>query len=456
MRQVSVDMLREATIEKKGYADPRAKKVLLEALRGRGGRLTRSDAMMVSGLPDDETGRALSVLLKEYRSHLSTTDSGELLYEFDPAFARRDAVRWRDAAGALAGRLWKGFTFLFKITIVTTLVVYFVAFVAMFLAFVLVRRGDSDDDGDGVGIWPLFWMWGWNVGPQDHRRRLGMAGRPRRKPFYKSVFEFVFGPPAVPADPLRDEKEILGVIRARAGRIAAVDLVRLMGWDFPRAEEEATRILADYGGEPEVTDDGVVIYVFKDLRKTAGALTPSSQVPAVWERLEQRPALSGNTPGTNVLIGAFNGFNLLAPLWIVPLFEAKFGVSTAGWEFFLRDFPLAFSAVFFAVPFGRWIKSKLEARQQAARNTKRELLRRIFGSGGRALAREELAPTPELGAVLDRDLVLLGGDVETDDDGRVRYVFPRIRQETIAVAKARATAPAREQDAGAVVFSSAD
>jgi hypothetical protein len=140
----------------------------------------------------------------------------------------------------------------------------------------------------------------------------------------------------------------------------------------------------------------------------------------------------------------------------VPLFEAKFGVSTAGWEFFVRDFPLAFSALFFAVPFGRWLKSKLEARQQAARNTRRELLRRIFGSGGRALERQELAPTPALGAVLDQDLVRLGGDVETDDEGRVRYVFPRIRQEMTAVAHSRSTAPARELDPGAIVFSSAD
>ena len=374
--------------------------------------------------------------------------------DLDPAFARRDAVRWRDAAAALAGRLWKGFTFLFKIAIVTTLVVYFVAFVAMFIAFVLIRRGDSDDD-DGIGIWPLFWMWGWN-GPDDQRRRMGMAARRPRKPFYKSVFEFVFGPPALPVDPLKDEKEILEAIRARAGRIAPVDLVRLQGWDFPRAEEEATRLLADYGGEPEVTEDGVVIYVFKDLRKTAGALTPSSSVPAVWERVEQRQPQSGNPPATDVLIGAFNGFNLLAPLWIVPLFEAKFGVSMAGWEFIMRDFPLAFSSLFFAVPLGRWLKSKLEARRQTARNNRRELLRRIFGSGGRPLGRDELAPTPALGAVLDGNLVLLGGDVETDAEGRVRYVFPRIREETAAVARSRSTAPARELDPGAVVFSSAD
>jgi len=34
-------------------------------------------------------------------------------------------------------------------------------------------------------------------------------------------------------------------------------------------EEEATRLLVNYGGEPDVTDDGVVVYVFKDIRKTA-------------------------------------------------------------------------------------------------------------------------------------------------------------------------------------------
>ena len=49
-----------------------------------------------------------------------------------------------------------------------------------------------------------------------------------------------------------------------------------MGWDFDRAEEEATRLLADYSGEPEVTDDGVVIYVFKELRKTPSPPTTAS------------------------------------------------------------------------------------------------------------------------------------------------------------------------------------
>ncbi|HEY2902319.1 MAG TPA: hypothetical protein VGL59_17185 [Polyangia bacterium] len=445
----------EPTIEKKGYTDQRAKTVLLEALRGRNGQLTRADAMAASGLPQDETQRGLTLLLKEYRSHLSATESGELLYQFDPAFARRDAVPFRERAAAIGNALWKGFSFLFKVTIMGTLVVYFTAFVAMLIALVFARSNDRDDDDRG-GFGGLFWIWGWGIGgnPDPYGRA---PARPRQPPFYKSVFAFVFGPPLPPVDPLRDEKELLSFIRGNDGRIAAADLVRLMGWDFARAEEEVTRLMVDYDGEPAVTDDGVVLYVFKDLRKTGGAdigdrlLRPR----LAWERLEAEPVLTGNSPDRNTVIGLFNAFNLSAPLWVVPMFEAKFRISLASWDFLLRDFPLAFSSVFFGVPFVRWLKARLGRRRRAAANQRRSLLQRIFASLA-PRRREDLAPTKELGAALDKELVALGGDVEPDEDGRLNYQFPRIKQELEAVAQARAAAPRLERDPGAVIFSSND
>jgi hypothetical protein len=449
-------------VERKEYSDQRAATVMLEALRGRGGKLTRADAVVASGLPEDEAGRALTVLLKEYRSHLSATESGELLYQFDPSFERRDAVSWRERTAAVGRQLWRAFTFLFKIAIVATLVGYFLLFVAMMVAFIFARSSsDRDDDGGGIGLGPLFWFWGWDMGTYgaDPYGRSPARFAPRRKkePFYKRVFAFVFGPPAPKVDPLEDEKRILAYVRAQRGRIAAVDLVRLMGWTFPRAEEEVTRLMVDYGGEPEVSDDGVVFYTFKEVRKTAGLLGEGSSPRWASERLETAPPLTGNEPGTNALIGMFNGFNLLAPFWIVPAFEAKFHVSLADWHFLLWDFPLAFSAVFFAVPAGRWLKARRDARRRRERNDRRRLLGRIFAASG-ARTREELAPTPELGALLDRELVTLGGDIapEPDGRGRVLYTFPRIEQETAAVARARAAAPQTEGDAGAVVFSSAD
>ena len=169
----------------------------MEALRGRGARLTRADAIVASGLPDDEAGRALTVLLKEYRSHLSATESGELLYEFDPGFARRDAVSWRERSAALGKALWRGFTFLFKVAIVATLVGYFLLFVAMMLAFIVARSNSSDSDDDGgFGLGGLFWFWGWGAGPDRYGRRPAGRSAAPRTPFYKRVFAFVFGPPA--------------------------------------------------------------------------------------------------------------------------------------------------------------------------------------------------------------------------------------------------------------------
>jgi len=298
-------------------------------------------------------------------------------------------------------------------------------------------------------------MWGWGPGSAG-----GFTRRRRRlpdKPLYKKVFEFVFGPPKPPLDPLADEKEVLAHIRHKNGRIAAVDLVMLMGWDFARAEEEATRLLVNYGGEPEVTDDGVVVYVFKDMRKTAvQSGQPEPTVRRAWERLESRPPLTGNRTGTNVAISLFNGFNLLAPLWIVPAFEAGLAAPIPGQEFLLHDYPLAFSGLLFAVPLGRWLVERAREPGRRRRNARRRLLQSVLARQGQAASIEELAPEPATAQALSQSLVALGGDVVADDQGQIRYAFPRIGEELAAIEKARAQASGREQDPGAIVFSSKD
>jgi hypothetical protein len=451
-------MAAETTFETKTYSESEARRILLEALKGQGGQLTKADAVAKSGLPVPVAEDALGGLLKEFRSHVAATESGELIYQFDPSFARRDAVSLREKLAKAGDALWRGFTFLFKISIVTTLVVYFVAFVVMLIAVLFARRSSDDRDGGGDMdfTWPLFWMWGW--GPSYDS---GPYRRPRRrrpdKPLYKKVFEFVFGPAKPPVDPLADEKEVLAHIRQKNGRIAAVDLVMLMGWDFARAEEEATRLLVNYGGEPEVTDDGVVVYAFKDIRKTAEeGEQPEPIVRRAWERLESRPPLTGNRTGTNVAIGLFNGFNLLAPLWIVPAFEAGLSAPIPGQEFLLHDYPLAFSSLLFVVPLGRWLVERAREPGRRRRNARRRLLQAVLAKQGQAASAEELASEPAEAEALSESLVALGGDVVTDDSGQIRYAFPRIAEELEGIEKARAQASVRERDPGATVFSSKD
>jgi len=452
-------MAADPTIEQKSYSEREARRVLLEALRGQGGQLTKADAVAKSGLPVPAAEQALGDLLKEFRSHVAATESGELIYQFDPSFTRRDAVPLRERLAKLGQALWRGFTFVFKVSIVTTLAVYFLVFVAMLLALLFARRSSDDrdrDDGGGFDFaWPLFWMWGW--GPMDGGAPIRRRRRAPEKPLYRKVFEFVFGPPKPPVDPLAEEKEILAYIRQKNGRIAAVDLVDLMGWDFARAEEEATRLMVNYGGEPEVTDDGVVIYVFKDIRKTAETDRQlESPVRHAWQRMESRPPLTGNRTGTNVAISLFNGFNLLAPLWIVPAFEASVNAFIPGQEFLLHDYPLVFSSLVFAIPLGRWLADRVRERGRRRRNARRALLQTVMARQGRAAAEQELAPDPASVQVLSKDLVALGGDVETDDNGQIRYGFPRIREELAAIAKARGLASGRERDPGSIIFSSKD
>ena len=452
----TLPMSGEPTIEKKNYTEEQAKRVLLAALRGKGGQLTKSDAVASSGLPVPDAEQALTNLLKEYRSHLSATESGELVYEFDPAFERRDAVPFTEKLAKIGHALWKGFTFLFKISIVGTLVAYFVVFLVMMLALVFARRSDDRDDDGGFDLgWPLFWMWGWGPSSQDP---YGRRARPRRKgkPLYKKVFEFVFGPPRPSEDPLLDEKEILAHIRKNQGRIAAVDLVTLMGWDFPRADEAATRLLIDYGGEPEVTDDGVVLYAFKDIRKTVQESGANDVAPRrAWERMETRPPLTSNSSGTNATIAVLNGFNLLAPFWIVPAFEARLQ-EPLGLIFLLYTYPVIFSSMVFAVPLARWIVEKMRDRGRSERNAKRAILRIAIENRGAPLPPEQLARDPVAAEVLEHSLVVLGGDVVTDGAGQMRYAFPRIKEELDAVAHARKQASGVERDAGAVIFSSKD
>jgi len=452
-------MAADTTFETKTYSDREARRILLEALKGQGGQLTKADAVAKSGLPVPAAEEALGGLLKEFRSHIAATEDGELIYQFDPSFTRRDAVPVRETLAKLGNRLWKGFTFLFKISIVTTLVVYFAVFVAMLLALLFARRSSDDRDDGGGGMdftWPLFWMWGW--GPSFDG---GPYRRPRRrlpdKPLYKKVFEFVFGPPQSPVDPLAEEKEVLAYIRQKNGRIAAADLVMLMGWDFARAENEATRLLVNYGGEPEVTDEGVVVYVFKDIRKTAeeNRVAPLT-VRRAWDRIETRAPLTGNRTGTNVAISLFNGFNLLAPFWIVPAFEAGLHTAIPGQEFLLYDYPLAFSSLLFAVPLGRWLVERVREPGRRRRNARRRLLQAVLANQGKPASVEELAPEPAAAEALAQSLVPLGGDVVTDDNGQIRYAFPRIAEELAEIEKARAQASGRERDPGAIVFSSKD
>jgi hypothetical protein len=454
--------------------DPAAERVLFDALRGRArGRtelvkLTRGDAVALTGLPTEQAEPALKALVRTYRSHLAVTDDGDLVYEFDPSLERRDRVPLRDRLERAGRAVWRGFTVFFKVWIAVTMVAYVVAFVGMMIALMSARQSSDRDDRRGGGF-GLPWIWYWMLpdlapAPTDrYGRPLQRAPEKPRKRFYNSVFDFVFGPKPAPVDPRALEKRVLSFLRDHKGRITAAELTALTGLTLDEADEELTRLMVDYDGEVEIADDGTLIYVFKDLLVSTGE--KGGFWSWAWDQPEPKTSLTGNTGAANGVVIGFTAFNLIASLTVGPAFLARFhlaGNPVLG--FFVTLFPLIFSALFFAVPGARALVERRRARKKLKRKIRRELLREVWGKPAQPIdpiaiaelvAERTGTPVADVRASLERMLPELDGDVETDAEGRLRYTFPRLAEEQQAVSKARLAA-GKTPALGPITFTSED
>jgi hypothetical protein len=458
--------------------DPRARQVLFDALKERArGRtemvkVTRADAVALTGMPSEQAEPALKSLVGAYRSHLAVTEEGELVYEFDPSLERRDKVPLSERLRAVGQVAWKGFQVFFKIWIVVTLIAYVVAFVAMAISLMVAKQGNDRDDRRGGGGGGIPWIWFWlmpDLAPPGYYR--DAYGRPIRqapksqKRFYNSVFDFVFGPKTAPVDARQEDKQLLAFLRVHKGRMTAAELSALGGTSLAGAEEELTRLMVEYDGEVEVADDGTLLYVFDALMPSAEAQGGAATKWAwSWDQPDPLPSLTGNTAGANAATAGFAAFNLLGSLTIGPAFLEKVHLTGDPLAtFFITLFPLMFSAVFFAVPAARWLGRQRQLKRRERRQLRRALMREIWSAPATPQDPDALAtlaaaatglPQPNARAMVEQLLKELEGDVTTDDQGRPRYVFPRLAEEQRAVQKARAEAP--ERRLGEVIFSSDD
>lgn len=476
-------MRETTTIERRQETDERAARLLRDSLRGRGGAITKSDAIALTGLSANETDAALRSLMQDYKSHLAVTEQGELLYKFDPAMERRDAVPLRERLEVLGRYLWRGFKFLFKIWIVVTLIVYVLLFVAMMVALIFGGKNDRDSrssprGGGGGNFWLIYWLMP-DWAPRNQYGYYGQQQRRRlpQKRFYQSVFDFVFGPEGAPRDPLAAEKQFVAYLREKNGRITTTDLVALTGWNYQRADEEMTRLLVAYDGDVEVQDDGTLVYTFSELLRSADAHSDAQALIGwnyTWQEQRKPTPLTGNTGGANFAIGALNAFNLFGGLVLAPVFLAtphaqqllyQWGIDPVTATFLVESFPLAFSSVFFAVPGVRALKSSSEKRRLKRETARAMLLREIVARRGEPVqpsvlldaarsASGMLSPGKLFERELEKLLVELEGDIATDDAGNMQYTFPRVTAELAAARVARGLAPRSEREVGQVVFAS--
>jgi hypothetical protein len=516
-----------------GFMEPAAAAQVLETALGDlppRAQVTIADAAARGGLALRDAERGLHFLSTKYRGTLSTTEQGELLFRFPHGFSLPLVKRpWFRRA---VDKVWSGVKgaarFVVRAWVSVALIGYALVFLAVALALAFSGR---DDEGGGFDLgWvalrviseALWWTFHpfspvsrhsvWNDEPALRRRRRRRdgadvappgAGGPRvvRKtirrfgkdvvveevvhdedvPFYEKVNRFVFGPGDVQPDPREMERRLTAAIRAGQGRIGLLDVLRVTGLPREEADPLMARLLLDYDGEVDVSDDGAITYRFASLRRTAGDVDVQAP-PPVWSERRHAPPVTGNDASSNLLIGALNAFNLGMAWWALG---AHFTLDKLAWllggapgslpppestALALGVVPFVFSLLLFALPLGRTLLQGRKQRAVAEENARRAVLRTVLqeteqqatttssppGVRAGALARAWAAETGALpdDATLAREVVALGGDVDVDAlaAGRGLYRFRDLEAEVRELQKQRAEAPAQEAAVGAVVF----
>ncbi|MEQ9398006.1 MAG: hypothetical protein RJQ04_02445 [Longimicrobiales bacterium] len=458
---------------------------IIGALRRLDGTATVGDVVNATGMGADDARAGLKALLEERQGHLSVTETGDLLYRFDPRLIRRGS---EPLLSRVRRKAWSVFQAAFKAWIVVMLVVYLVVFVVLILAAMFAGNRDGDSrggwggrrgGGHGHGHFPVpnFWLWYWIWGP---RWRIGRPyyghqwerslHKEDKVPFYKKVFAFVFGPDRPEPSQRQLDRSTLRLIRARRGVLTAPELVEHTALPLPEAESEMGRLMASYDGEPVVSPGGEVAYAFPELMTTAhGTGTPREPNPT-WLRLEYPRDLTGNTAGANAVVVGINAFNLLAaasaPWFIFP----RLGLGgTAAW-LFLVFVPVVFSLSFFLVPGLRMLGVKRENRRRAVRNIRRVVLGMVYDRAvdDRTVGVDEafehvkarLTEQPVSRSAVESALQSLAAEFDADvtpaDDGSLRYAFPAVRTAFSEAEAVRRRLALEERRTGDVVFATDD
>lgn len=297
--------------------------VALRAQRGKA--LTPSDASALSGLPIDAAEAGLLVLARRFPATLEVGPTGVLVFRFDSLRRARgpsalalwwSAVRARvlepliaaltlavgpvllanlardiAALGAVAmdqGWFWLAMLpcMVFGVAAGLGALLSFLMFIVLPVTGALMMVGGGvmiyaafaeGKEGGGIAAMVLFgafMIWfGWNLAKWGFKLWLDNVFKKATwaRTLWTDAIQFLLGPPRPAPDPLADERRLVRLIREREGVLALSDLVGLFGWTPAEADTQIARILCDYGGDVVVTDDGAVLYAFRDPRAQSGA-----------------------------------------------------------------------------------------------------------------------------------------------------------------------------------------
>jgi hypothetical protein len=482
-----------------------AYKKVVEVLKRRRGGVSAADLAAATALPLPTARELVSRAADEFRGRLEVTESSEILYSFPRGFTSRYTSlsarfgRFRDKFFKIGIAVLSWF---FKAWILVMLLGYFALFMLIALAaLVFSMAGGSssnsrsrNDSGGGLflasHIFDLIirlWFYSELTKSMDGSYRQAPQ-RPRGKPMHQAVFSFVFGE----KDPNRGAEEaekraLIAQLCANRGIISLPEYMAATGLGPLEAEGGILAFCAEFGGCPEATEEGTIVYRFQDilLRADKGSAAASAG-PGPLRRLR---AFSSNSKTLNTWFGIINSVNLLFGGYFLyhalttgiirtaeqlqagpRVYGITYALALAVFDnphpvilMGLGIVPLVFSFLFWLIPGLRFARLGTENQGIKKRNLRKAGFRIIWEKLRGLRAADIDNPAPECRpkdreAEGEKIIAEMGSysqpEVEIDEGGGTVYNFTELEREKKALAASRAAVNPGDFDIGKVVFDS--
>jgi hypothetical protein len=486
----------------------KVKSQLVTAFKRRKNESTIADLIATTGLPKYQVQEVNKIILDEYRGQLKATESGELLYYFPSGMHSRIRGFVPTAKRVFKGILraiGKVLAFLFKIWIMVMLVGYFVLFLLILIGAIVLsiaasgrsnQRSRSSRGGGGAFFLVLqllqfflrIFFWVNIVKSMDPNYKQ----KPKGRPFYKSIFAYVFGEGDTDAEWDSSEKiAVISYIRANKGVITTEELMVLTGKNYDAAQQVVNHYLLEFEGEPMVSDAGTVYFFFPELlRSRAKELLSAQAANPADARYRELIPFTTNKGATNAIITFFNIFNLGFGSYffffslIGPAAAATidFGGLYTGLLDFLRGnevilqpylpvlvilgiIPLSFSVLFFLIPLLRTVPRVRQNRSIKEDNLRKRIYSYVFDNPlminpGQITPRGELDspknPQRFIQKQIDELAAVKQAEIEENENNVLFYNFKEIKREQDDIAAVRNAVDLKKYEVGETVFDSGE
>ena len=459
---------------------------------------TVADVCAATALPLSTVRELLPRAADEYSSHLQVTQSGEILYTFPNDFKSRyrgAGAVIRKVSRFLSAAIKATAVFLFKFWIVLMLVGYFVLFLILALASVVLSvavQSKSSNRGSrsyGFNLFGIIWrIWFIREMTRPRYRHYDYDPAAQKKkqsrPMHKAVFSFIFGETDPNGDwEERKERAIIGYIQANRGVICLAEYMVFTGEGSREAEESILSFCTRFGGSPEITEEGTIVYRFDELLLRADSKNFAELSPPV-RRLK---IFSENSKSMNAWFIVINAVNLIFGSYFLyhslftGLLVSDIQSQAASYlyafthillELFTANppavimtilgiVPFAFSLFFWIIPSVRKFMETKENEDTKLSNFKRLGFGRIWSSPKNVKTEQLLTLADEcrpknLTGAGDKVIKTLGAiwnpDIEIDSKGETLYSFPGLENEKRALEQYRLTINPDHSKLGEKVF----